>query len=45
LGVNKPVLIGHGISNAKAFKNLILLAEKMVESKFCDIITSNFANS
>ena len=45
LGVNKPVIIGHGISNAKAFKNMILFAEKMIDTKFCDIITSNFQNS
>jgi len=44
LGVNKPVIIGHGISNAKAFKNMILFAEQMIESKLCDIITSNFQN-
>ena len=44
LGVNKPVIIGHGISNAKAFKNMIALAEKMIETKFCDIITTNFEN-
>lgn len=44
LGVNKPVIIGHGISNAKAFKNMILLAEKMIETKFCEIIASNFEN-
>ena len=44
LGVNKPVIIGHGISNAKAFKNMILFAEQMIESKFCDIITNNFQN-
>jgi glycerol-3-phosphate acyltransferase PlsX len=31
LGVNKPVIIGHGISKAKAFKNMILLAQKMIE--------------
>lgn len=31
LGVNKPVVIGHGISNAKAFKNMIILAQKMIE--------------
>ena len=30
LGVNAPVLIGHGISNAEAFKNMILLGERMV---------------
>jgi glycerol-3-phosphate acyltransferase PlsX len=31
LGVAKPVVIGHGISKAKAFKNMILVAQKMVE--------------
>ena len=31
LGVNKPVIIGHGISQAKAFKNMIVLAQKMIE--------------
>jgi glycerol-3-phosphate acyltransferase PlsX len=31
LGVNKPVIIGHGISHAKAFKNMIVLAQKMIE--------------
>ena len=30
LGVAKPVIIGHGISHAKAFLNMILLAEKMI---------------
>jgi glycerol-3-phosphate acyltransferase PlsX len=32
LGVSKPVIIGHGISHAKAFANMIRLAEKMIES-------------
>jgi len=31
LGVAKPVIIGHGISHAKAFKNMVILAQKMVE--------------
>jgi glycerol-3-phosphate acyltransferase PlsX len=31
LGVAKPVIIGHGISHAKAFKNMIVLAQKMIE--------------
>lgn len=44
LGVNKPVIIGHGISNAKAFSNMIALAEKMIETKFCEIITTKFEN-
>ena len=30
LGVNKPVIIGHGISHAIAFKNMILEAQKMI---------------
>jgi phosphate acyltransferase len=31
LGIAKPVIIGHGISKALAFKNKILLAQKMIE--------------
>ena len=31
LGVNKPVIIGHGISQAKSFKNMIMLAQKMID--------------
>lgn len=32
LGVSKPVIIGHGISHAKAFANMIRLSEKMIAS-------------
>ncbi len=38
LGVNKPVIIAHGISNDKAFKNMIHQAEMMIESNFCDVL-------
>jgi phosphate acyltransferase len=31
LGISKPVIIGHGISKARAFKNMIALAQKMIE--------------
>lgn len=31
LGVSKPVIIGHGISGATAFMNMINLAQKMIE--------------
>lgn len=31
LGVSKPVIIGHGISRAKAFMNMILLAQNMID--------------
>ena len=33
LGVNKPIIIGHGISHAIAFKNMILIAQKMIETE------------
>jgi glycerol-3-phosphate acyltransferase PlsX len=36
LGVNKPVIIGHGISHAKAFMNMIHVAQKMIEKKVLD---------
>lgn len=42
LGVNKPVIIGHGISTAKAFKNMVHLGEKMIETHLCEKITENF---
>jgi glycerol-3-phosphate acyltransferase PlsX len=42
LGVSKPVIIGHGISNATAFCNMIAVAQKMVESNLCAEITENF---
>jgi phosphate acyltransferase len=32
LGVSKPVVIGHGISHAAAFKNMINVAQKMIET-------------
>lgn len=42
LGVAKPVIIGHGISNDKAFMNMIGLAAKMVESDLCGKIATSF---
>ena len=38
LGVNKPVIIGHGISHAKAFKNMISIAKKMIEKDVIGMI-------
>ncbi|MCA0398504.1 MAG: phosphate acyltransferase PlsX [Bacteroidetes bacterium] len=32
LGINKPVIIGHGISGARAFQNMLNLAARMVQS-------------
>src|ERR1700712_3863671 len=42
LGLAKPVIIGHGISKAKAFKNMISVAEKMIESDICGKMTERF---
>ena len=43
LGVSKPVIIGHGISHAKAFANMIRLAEKMIDSHLLGKMTSAMA--
>jgi glycerol-3-phosphate acyltransferase PlsX len=42
LGVTKPVIIGHGISKAKAFKNMILLAHKMIETDLLGKMKASF---
>jgi glycerol-3-phosphate acyltransferase PlsX len=42
LGVNKPVIIGHGISHAIAFRNMILMAEKMLEKDLTGKIRDSF---
>lgn len=44
LGVNAPVIIGHGISNAKAFKNMIFSARDVVNSNLCGIVREAFKN-
>ncbi|KYP14619.1 phosphate acyltransferase PlsX [Flavihumibacter sp. CACIAM 22H1] len=41
LGVNKPVIIGHGISQSKAFSNMISLAAKMIERNLLEIIQAS----
>ena len=45
LGVNKPVVIGHGISHAKAFKNMIILAQTMIEKDLLGKIKEKFSKS
>lgn len=42
LGVNAPVLIGHGISTPEAIKNMLLLSRTMIESQFVDKIKEAF---
>ena len=38
LGICKPVIVGHGISNERAIKNMILQSIKIVESNLIDKI-------
>jgi len=45
LGVNAPVLIGHGISNARAFHSLIESSIRLVASDFTRILRSSFAET
>jgi glycerol-3-phosphate acyltransferase PlsX len=42
LGVNKPVIIGHGISRAKAYKNMLVLAQKMISTQLLEKMASAF---
>ena len=39
LGVNAPVIIGHGISNAKTIKNMILFSKEVIDARLAEKIT------
>ena len=43
LGVSRPVIIGHGISHATAFKNMINIACRMMETDLTGKIKESFA--
>lgn len=45
LGANAPVVIAHGISNAIAFYNMILLTREMIESRIVEIFKEAFINN
>jgi glycerol-3-phosphate acyltransferase PlsX len=45
LGVNAPVMIGHGSSSPKAIKNMILNTEKTISAKMLDRVKDIFKNS
>lgn len=45
LGVNSTVIIAHGISNAKAIKNMILLAREVVEAGLTEKISRALAEN
>jgi glycerol-3-phosphate acyltransferase PlsX len=42
LGVNAPVVVGHGISSPEAIKNMVLLSRDMVESGLVDKVKQAF---
>ncbi len=42
LGVNAPVIIGHGISNPKAIKNMIFQSRDMINTRLVDKIKAAF---
>jgi glycerol-3-phosphate acyltransferase PlsX len=42
LGVAKPVIIGHGISHATAFKNMIRIAQRMIETDLLKKMKDSF---
>ncbi|WP_353124314.1 phosphate acyltransferase PlsX [Parapedobacter pyrenivorans] len=42
LGVNAPVIIGHGISSPEAIKNMILLSKNMIDSDIIERIKRAF---
>ena len=39
LGINKPVIIGHGISNAKTIMNMILFSKEVIEARLASKIS------
>ena len=42
LGVSKPVIIGHGISHAQAFSNMIRIAHRMLETDLLGKMKDSF---
>lgn len=43
LGINAPVMIGHGISKGLAFENMIRSTINLVTSNITEVLTSHFA--
>lgn len=41
LGCNKPVVVGHGVSDKVSFEGMLQLARKMILSKICEKIAAN----
>ncbi len=45
LGINSPVIIGHGISHALAFKNMIDVARKIISADLTNTFRKHFAQA
>lgn len=45
LGVNSPVIIGHGVSHALAFKNMIDVARKIVQADLMTAFKTHFSQA
>lgn len=43
LGIKKPVIVGHGISKANTFRNMIKLSKNVVDSNLISKIESSFS--
>lgn len=43
IGVNAPVIIGHGISSAKAFRNMLIQARDLVKTDLIHIFQNEFS--
>lgn len=44
LGIEKPVIIAHGVSKEEAFCNMILLAEKMIDTSFISKLAAEISD-
>jgi len=42
LGINAPVVVGHGISNPEAIKNMVLLSKNMIDTNLVDKLQQAF---
>jgi phosphate acyltransferase len=45
LGINSPVIIGHGISHALAFKNMIDVARRIIDADLMNAFKKHFAQA
>lgn len=45
LGINAPVIIGHGISSALAFRNMIDMAKRIIASDLINAFKAHFADA